>query len=178
MQTLDAYDRVVEHGRGFFWEEAQGKWRIKPGRMTQVYRALLEGVMQEHLERGEESKDLSSPEAVSVLTIHKAKGLEFPVVAVVVDEENSAHATATHRLEHDVFPFRQDLPEQADLPPALLLGGDGGARALQDSVRHYKTGKQPQPGSPELRSYQRQMKLYAFLYRRCFKITPQETVVQ
>lgn len=41
----------------------------------------------------------------------------------------------------------------------------------------YKTGKQPQPGSPELRSYQRQMKLYAFLYRRCFKTTPQETAL-
>jgi len=41
----------------------------------------------------------------------------------------------------------------------------------------YKTGKHPQVGSPELRSYQQQMKLYAFLYRQCFKQIPQETAL-
>lgn len=41
----------------------------------------------------------------------------------------------------------------------------------------YKTGKHPQVGSPELRSYQQQMKLYAFLYRQCFKQNPQETAL-
>lgn len=41
----------------------------------------------------------------------------------------------------------------------------------------YKTGKQPQVGSPELRSYQMQMKLYAFLYRKCRRVSPQETAL-
>ncbi len=41
----------------------------------------------------------------------------------------------------------------------------------------YKTGKQPAEGSPELRSYRQQMKLYAFLYRQCVKEEPQETAL-
>jgi len=41
----------------------------------------------------------------------------------------------------------------------------------------YKTGKQPEPGTTEHWSYERQMKLYAFLYRQCFKQLPQETAL-
>jgi hypothetical protein len=41
----------------------------------------------------------------------------------------------------------------------------------------YKTGRQPQKGSPELRSYEQQMKLYAFLYRKCLSESPQETAL-
>ena len=78
------------------------------------------------------------PDAMTVLTIHKAKGLEFPVVAVVVDKQNSATSDSVHRLEQDVLPFRQDLVREKDLTPTFLLGGDAEARAVQDIVRlHY-----------------------------------------
>jgi hypothetical protein len=41
----------------------------------------------------------------------------------------------------------------------------------------YKTTKQPQSGSHEFWIYQRQMKLYALLYRKCYQETPQETAL-
>jgi PD-(D/E)XK nuclease superfamily len=41
----------------------------------------------------------------------------------------------------------------------------------------YKTTKQPQKGSHEYQTYRRQMKLYTFLYRQCYKETPQETAL-
>jgi RecB family exonuclease len=66
----------------------------------------------------------------------------------------------------------------------VLLEGKVDVVFLQDehtasgiALWDYKTGKQPQLGSPELRSYRQQMKLYAFLYRQCFKESPQETAL-
>jgi ATP-dependent exoDNAse (exonuclease V) beta subunit len=138
IQTLDSYDRIVEHGYRIALEESQGKKRVKKWWMERVYRILVEGVQQEQLERGEEPQAPLPTDAMSVLTIHKAKGLEFPVVAVVVDECNRGQPGATHRLEEDVLPFRQDRALSKDATPTFLLGGDGEARAVQDLVRlHY-----------------------------------------
>src|SRR5579864_2241497 len=55
----------------------------------------------------------------------------------------------------------------------LQQGNSQSSIALWD----YKTGRCPQRGSPELRAYEQQMKLYAFLYRKCFNETPQETAL-
>ncbi len=68
------------------------------------------------------------------------------------------------------------LWEKAPGGPVLLEGKvdvvflqEGEDAQQRIALWDYKTGKQPQIGSPELRSYQQQMKLYAFLYRQCFK---------
>jgi superfamily I DNA/RNA helicase len=136
IQTLDSYDRVVNRGYHIPLEESQGKQRVKKWWMERIYRVLVEGVQQEQLERGEESLTPSPAEAISVLTIHKAKGLEFPVVAVVVDERSKARSGGTHRLEQDMLPFRQGFAGEQD--PVLILGGNEEARAVQDLVRlHY-----------------------------------------
>lgn len=138
IQTLDSYDRIVEHGYGGIpLKEEQGKKRVAKWWMERIYRILVEGVQNEQLERGEETvAPSSSPDVMPVLTIHRAKGLEFPVVAVVVEKGNSVHPGASHRMEQDVFPFRQDLALAMD--STLLLGGDAEARAVQDVVRlHY-----------------------------------------
>ena len=138
IQTLDSYDRIVQHGYGIPLEEIQGKMRVKKWWMEQVYRILVEGVQQEQLERGEETLAPLSADAMPVLTIHRAKGLEFPVVAVVVDKGNRGHPSASHRLEQDVFPFRKGLILEKDTSPTFILGGDKEARAVQDLVRlHY-----------------------------------------
>jgi RecB family exonuclease len=55
----------------------------------------------------------------------------------------------------------------------LQQGNDQTGIALWD----YKTGKCPPKGSPELRNYEQQMKLYGFLYRQCFNEAPQETAL-
>jgi len=138
IQTLDSYDRIVEHGYRIALEESQGKKRVAKWWMERIYRILVEGVQNEQLERGEETLAPPPTDAMSVLTIHRAKGLEFPVVAVVVDERNCGHPGAAHRLEQDVLPFRQDLAFEKDPTPTLILGGDEEARAVQDLVRlHY-----------------------------------------
>ncbi len=139
IQTLDSYDRVVRHGWAIQLEEdLQGGKRVKKQWMQQVYSVLVEGIQQEHLERGEDMRDTFHSDAMTVLTIHKAKGLEFPIVAVVVDKQNSVTSDSVHRLEQDVLPFRQDLVREKDLTSTFLLGGDAEARAVQDVVRlHY-----------------------------------------
>ena len=71
-----------------------------------------------------------------MLTIHGSKGLEFPVVAVVVDDDNTGTPDNVHRLERAVMPFRRDLPDNTD--PSEILGGSDDARAVQDVIRlHY-----------------------------------------
>ncbi len=73
--------------------------------------------------------------------------------------------------------------EQAPGGPILLEGTvdvvflQQGKRQTGIALWDYKTGRCPQSGSPELRSYEQQMKSYAFLYRRCFNETPQETAL-
>ncbi len=74
--------------------------------------------------------------------------------------------------------------EQAPGGPILLEGTvdvvllqQRGNRQPEIALWDYKTGRCPQSGSAELRAYEQQMKLYAFLYRRCFKETPQETAL-
>lgn len=140
IQTLDAYDRIVEKGYRIPLEDVPGvgKKRVAAWWMQRLYHVLVEGIQQEHLERGEERLPRKPAGTLSLLTIHRAKGLEFPIVGVVVDKQNQASPKAEHQLEWDVFPFRQDLaPEQA-VSPDLFLGGTDEERAVQDLVRlHY-----------------------------------------
>jgi len=141
IQTLDAYDRIVEHGYHIPLEEVPGgvgKRRVAGWWMRRLYSILVEGIQKEHLQRGEERIPRLSSDALSLLTIHSAKGLEFPVVAVVVDKQNQAFPKAEHQLERDVFPFRQDLTKEQAAQHDLFLGGNDEERAVQDLVRlHY-----------------------------------------
>jgi superfamily I DNA/RNA helicase len=141
IQTLDAYDRIVEKGYRIPLEDVPGgagKKRVAAWWMQRLYHVLVEGIQQEHLERGEERLPRRPTSALSLLTIHRAKGLEFPVVAVVVDKQNQPTPKAEHQLERDVFPFRQDLTAEQAASPDLFLGGTDEERAVQDLVRlHY-----------------------------------------
>lgn len=140
IQTLDAYDRIVGHGYIPLEDVpgGAGKKHVKALWMYQLYNILVEGIQQEHLQRGEEHISRLPTDALALLTIHSAKGLEFPIVAVVVDKQKQASPKAEHQLERDVFPFRQDLTGEQAASPDLFLGGTDEQRAVQDLVRlHY-----------------------------------------
>ena len=99
--------------------------------------------------------------------------------------------SAFHRLEaRSFYPRIRDAEvhlswiwDKAPGGPVLLKGtvdvvllqqGNGEPRiALWD----YKTGKCPALGSPELGNYEHQMRLYGFLFRRCFNEAPHETAL-
>ena len=148
IQTLDAYDRIVEKGYHIPLEERPGiagKKRVARWWMERLYYVLVEGVQQEHLERGEERVSQLPDDMLSLLTIHRAKGLEFPVVAVVAEKQNHVSAKSEHQLERDLYPFRQDVTEEQTQNVDLLLGGTDSERAIQDLVRlHYVAYSRPQ----------------------------------
>jgi hypothetical protein len=72
------------------------------------------------------------------------------------------------------------LWEEAPGGPVLLEGAVD--VVLVESSTHpdaialwdYKAGKNPGLGDPQLRAYERQMKLYAFLYQRCYGVLPNQ----
>lgn len=137
IQTLDSYDRIVEHGWPMVWEEQpQGTKRVAKWWMRRVYYTLVAGIQQDQFSRDEDPPAPPALDAIQALTVHKAKGLEFPIVIVVVDSRSECKPDETHRLEQDLFPFRQDIDGAMD--PTFFLGGDEAARAVQDLVRfHY-----------------------------------------
>lgn len=117
-----------------------------------------------------------------------AKVQGYPPLAFKQSEQLQQMLHTFHAVEaHQFYPHIRSaevplswLWENAPGRPVLLEGKvdvvftrNKSGIALWD----YKTTKQPQRGSHEFRTYQRQMKLYAFLYRQCYKETPQETAL-
>src|SRR5260370_30668028 len=93
IQTLDAYDRIVEHGYHIPLEDVPGgagKKRVAAWWMQRLYHVLVEGIQQEHLARGEERLPRLPTNALSLLTIARAKAVEYPRVVGVVDHPNQA----------------------------------------------------------------------------------------
>jgi ATP-dependent exoDNAse (exonuclease V) beta subunit len=72
------------------------------------------------------------------------------------------------------------LWEEAPGGPVLLEGTVD--VVLVESATHpdaialwdYKAGKNPGLGNPQLRAYERQLRLYAFLYQRCYGVLPNQ----
>lgn len=124
--------------------------------------------------------------------VAKATRLQgLPQLSLEQEERLQQMLSTFHRLEATwLYPRIKaaEVPlswvwEQAPGGP-ILLEGTVDVVFLQEehgpssiALWDYKTGTAPQKGSPELRSYEQQMKLYAFLYRRCFGVSPQETAL-
>jgi DNA helicase II / ATP-dependent DNA helicase PcrA len=138
IQTLDAYDRVAREGHHSIEldNERRGVSRLW---MQRLYNVLIQELFddREKARQADDDYEASVPtDALQVLTIHSAKGLEFPVVAVVVDGKSKGKPDRVHWLERAVLPYRRDLPDGTD--PSEVLGGPDEARAAQDTIRlHY-----------------------------------------
>lgn len=129
---IEAYDQIVEEGKATIpidtSQHTLDEWWSR--RLYGVLvRVLYQGI---RTEPREEKALIGSQTSLPVLTIHQSKGLEFPVVAVIVDKDNQRPDTV-HQLERAVLPYRQDLIGVDD--PAEVLGGDDESRALQDKIR-------------------------------------------
>lgn len=138
IQTLDAFDRVAREGYHSITLDVEHRC-VDSWWMRRFYDILVEELYRDREKARQAEEEYDShiqQEGVQVLTIHGAKGLEFPVVAVVVDDDTSGKPERVHQLERAVLPFRRDLP--ADTDPYEILGGPDEARAAQDSIRlHY-----------------------------------------
>ena len=138
IQTLDAYDRVAREGHHSI-ELDSSRQGVSRQWMQRIYNVLIQELFDDREKARQAEEDLersARSDALQVLTIHGSKGLEFPVVAVVVDDDNTGAPDNVHRLERAVMLFRRDLPDSTD--PSEILGGSDDARAVQDVIRlHY-----------------------------------------
>lgn len=136
VQTLrdlvEAYDQIVEEGKAIIPFDTNER-TISVSWSRRLYgilvRVLYQGI---RADSREEEFIAGLQTALPVMTIHQSKGLEFPVVAVIVDKKHQ-NQDAVHQLERAVLPYRKDLVGVDD--PITILGGDDENRALQDKIR-------------------------------------------
>lgn len=134
-ELVDAYDRIVGEGK------AQIPFDIQQQTFAGWWSKLLYSILAPTLYEGlrsepQETLTRTAPgSAMPVLTIHQSKGLEFPMVAVIVGDQRQ-RPESVHQLERAVLPYRRDLAGESDMQ--TILGGDDAMRAIQDKVRlHY-----------------------------------------
>jgi DNA helicase-2/ATP-dependent DNA helicase PcrA len=130
-QKVAAYGRIVEEGRRGL-PRPRDVDGVYDGWVKRVYRLLLRELSEARASDRDDAAPLLSVDAMPVLTIHRAKGLEFPAVAVVVGERGN-HPDRTYRLERAVLLYRRDVNLPCD--PITYLGGDDDERAIQDNER-------------------------------------------
>jgi len=134
-ELIDAYDRIVGEGKAQIPFDIQQQtlagWWLQ--RLYSILApTLYEGLRSESQETLTETVPRS---AMPVLTIHQSKGLEFPMVAVIVGDQKQ-RPDSVHQLERAVLPYRRDLSGESDM--STILGGDDATRAIQDKIRlHY-----------------------------------------
>lgn len=106
------------------------QWNGGPERFVR----FLEGLRNEEIEEPEASLEAEEDNAVKVMTVHGAKGLEFPVVflAGISDERNSVHFDF---LLTDSSEIVCGIPS---LPGREFLKGHRFERAMQDAVDREK----------------------------------------
>jgi DNA helicase-2/ATP-dependent DNA helicase PcrA len=134
---IEAYDQIVEEGKATIPFDSI-HYAIDERWARRLYgvliRVLHEGI---RIDPREQKVTSGSQASLPVLTIHQSKGLEFPVVAVIVDKENQSQ-DIVHQLERAVLPYRRDLVGIDDV--TSILGGDDESRALQDKIRLFYVG--------------------------------------
>lgn len=130
---IEAYDQIVEEGKAQIPIDS-GQNTIASWWTQRLY-SILTRILFTAMRTESSPEDLITPKsALPALTIHQSKGLEFPVVAVIV-EKSKNRRDSVHQLERAVLPYRQDLIGVNDT--SAILGGDDETRALQDTIRLY-----------------------------------------
>ncbi|HEU5378172.1 MAG TPA: ATP-dependent helicase [Ktedonobacteraceae bacterium] len=131
---VEAYDQIVEEGKAQI-PMASGQDTIASWWTQRLYSVLARILFTAiRPETSLERITTTSKSALPALTIHQSKGLEFPVVAVIVEKSGKRH-DSVHQLERAVLPYRRDLVDIGDI--SAILGGDDTTRALQDTIRLY-----------------------------------------
>lgn len=131
---IEAYDQIVEEGKAQIPVDS-GQGRIASWWTQRLYSVLTRILFTAiRPEASSERLTATSKSTLAALTIHQSKGLEFPVVAVILEKSGRRH-DSVHQLERAVLPYRRDLIDVDD--SSTILGGDDATRALQDNIRLY-----------------------------------------
>jgi DNA helicase-2/ATP-dependent DNA helicase PcrA len=113
--------------RGFLRASSTAAGQVSFRWRQHFYYALVGLLVSEQLNDPEDEEVICPPGRVPIMTVHQAKGLQFPFV-FVGGLRLSAEPDGTHHLEDALVPFRRS-------PPLLAFTAE--ERAIQDLVRFF-----------------------------------------
>jgi DNA helicase-2/ATP-dependent DNA helicase PcrA len=131
-KVMETYSSIPYPGtgiptRGFLRTSRTAAGQVSFTWRTHFYYALVGLLVSEQLSDPEDEEVICPPGRVPIMTVHQAKGLEFPFV-FVGGLMLPVEPDSTHRLEDALKPFRQSAP---------LVQFTAEERAVQDLVRFF-----------------------------------------
>jgi len=117
--------------RGTLFTDPNTNGQIHPGQLNHFYHSLIGLLVSEGLNDPEEEEIICPPGRFPIMTVHQAKGLEFPFVFVANIGVQQARIGAEFQLEDQFRPFRIN-----PATPSLLLF-TAQQRAEQDYIRFF-----------------------------------------
>lgn len=112
--------------RGLLRIDRETDGKIDPLWLSQLYNALVTLLVQQGISDPEEEEIICPKGRVPFMTVHQAKGLEFPIVFVAKIDEK-AEPGAEHIIEDEIRQFRKSYIPLSDL----------NQRAKEDKIRFY-----------------------------------------
>jgi len=114
--------------RGTLFTDPSANGQIHAGQLGHLYYALIGLLVSEGLNDPEEEEIICPPGRFPIMTVHQAKGLEFPFVFVAKTGVQQARIGAEFQLEDQFRPFRTN-------PAATSFTAQ--QRAEQDYIRFF-----------------------------------------
>lgn len=114
--------------RGMLHIDANKDGRIDPFWLSQLYNTLVTLLIQEGISDPEEEEVICPKGRVPFMTVHQAKGLEFPIVFVANINEK-AEPSSEHIIEDEMEQFRKSIIQLTKIP--------ADQRAKSDKIRFY-----------------------------------------
>jgi DNA helicase-2/ATP-dependent DNA helicase PcrA len=132
-KVLESYCSVPFPGhfgstRGTLRTDRNIAGQVNAGQLNHFYYALVGLLVSEGLNDPEDEEVICPPGRFPIMTVHQAKGLEFPVVFVAKTGVQNAPVGAELELEDALQPFRD---------PATPAAFTAQQRAEQDYIRFY-----------------------------------------
>lgn len=126
-QRLAKVTRLFESYHSFDLDNIRAEHgAVSQSFLNSFYNTFISYLIEAGINDDEDDEVIVPPGYISIMTIHQAKGLEFPFV-IVGHLGNKGYVGAAQHLEHDLAPFRDDLYARNARPVDML--------ALEDDIR-------------------------------------------